>query len=78
MAKVGRKVSMKFLDDKIQKQQELLVKSKVKYEKNKEEMAQMLKLRNEIRKDELMEAVVKSGKSYEEIVAFIQGQEIEE
>lgn len=71
MAKAGRKVSMKSLDDKINKQQEALAKAREKYETEKEKMAQMLKLRNELRKDELMEAVVKSDKTYDEILRFI-------
>lgn len=78
MAKVGRKVTMESLETKIQKQQEVLAKSKEKYEKDKEEMAQMLKIRNELRKDEVMEAIVKSDKSYEEIMTFITGKEADE
>jgi len=69
----GRKPSTKNLDERIEKQQELLAKSKEKYEKDKAEMAHLIKLRNDIRKDELMEAVVKSNKSYDEILAYISG-----
>ena len=67
----GRKVSTKTLDEKIEKQQEILAKSKEKYEKDKAEMSYLLKLRNDIRKDELMDAVIKSNKSYDEILAYI-------
>ncbi|HIT90665.1 MAG TPA: hypothetical protein IAC41_09645 [Candidatus Merdenecus merdavium] len=67
----GRKVSTKTLDEKIEKQQEILAKSKEKYEKDKAEMSHLLKLRNDIRKDELMDAVIKSNKSYDEILAYI-------
>lgn len=34
-------------------------------------MSHLLKLRNDIRKDELMDAVIKSNKSYDEILAYI-------
>jgi hypothetical protein len=42
------------LDDKIEQQKKVLEKAKVKYEKEKETMAQLVKLRNEMRKEELM------------------------
>ena len=38
----------------------------------------MEKLRNEMRKEELMEAVIKRDHSYKEILAFIKGSELEE
>ncbi|SEM25897.1 hypothetical protein SAMN04487770_1317 [Butyrivibrio sp. ob235] len=44
-----------------------------KYEAEKEALAELIKLRNELRKDELMAAVIKSEHSYEEIMAFIKG-----
>ncbi|MDD2959937.1 MAG: hypothetical protein PHR92_15710 [Lachnospiraceae bacterium] len=64
---------MKSLDEKIEKQQEVLAKSKERYEKDKAELAQLLKARNEFRKNELMDAIVKSDKSFDEIMAFISG-----
>lgn len=45
----------------------------VKYEAEKETLAELIKLRNEMRKEELMEAVIKSDRSYAEIMAFIKG-----
>ena len=48
-------------------------KAKLKYEAEKEALAELIKLRNELRKDELMAAVIKSEHSYEEIMAFIKG-----
>lgn len=53
----------------------ILTKSKKKYEDAKEGLAELIKLRNELRKDELMSAVIKSDKSYEEIMRFIQGKD---
>ena len=55
----------------------MLEKAKVKYETEKEELTRLIKLRNEMRKEELMEAVIKSNRTYEEILAFIKGGEAE-
>ena len=54
-----------------------LEKAKAKYESEKETLAELMKLRNEMRKEEIMEAVIKSNHSYAEIMAFIKG-EVEE
>ncbi len=67
------KVTTTSLDDKIEQQKKVLEKAKVKYEKEKETMAQLVKLRNEMRKEELMDAVIKSKRSYSEIMAYIKG-----
>ena len=73
MARGRRKVTITSLDDKIEQQKTVLEKAKMKYEKEKETMAQLVKLRNEMRKEELMDAVIKSKRSYSEIMAFIKG-----
>ena len=36
-----------------------------------------VKLRNEMRKEEIMDAVIKSEHSYAEIMAFIKGEDVE-
>lgn len=77
MARGRKKVSTESLDMKIERQKEVLEKAKVRYEAEKEVLAKLVKLRNEMRKEELMEAVIKSGHSYEEILAFIKGGESE-
>lgn len=38
---------------------------------------ELMKLRNDMRKEEIMEAVIKSEHSYEEIMAFIKGTDSE-
>ena len=65
------------LDLKIEQQKESLEKAKAKYEAEKEALADLIKMRNELRKEELMNAVINSDKSYEEILAFVQGKEVE-
>ena len=54
MPRGRRKVTITSLDDKIEQQKKVLEKAKVKYEKEKETMAQLVKLRNKMRKEELM------------------------
>lgn len=73
MARGRRKVNTDTLDAKIEQQKAALEKAKAKYEAEKETLAELIKLRNEMRKEELMEAVIKSERSYAEIMAFIKG-----
>ena len=68
MARRRRKVNTDTLDAKIEQQKAALEKG---YEAEKETLAELIKLRNEMRKEELMEAVIKSDRSYAEIMAFI-------
>ena len=78
MARGRRKVSTETLDTKIEQQKAVLEMAKAKYEAEKETLADLIKLRNEMRKEELMEAVIKSDHSYAEIMAFIKGTANEE
>lgn len=78
MARGRKKVSTESLDMKIEQQKEILGKAKARYEAEKESLAELVKLRNEMRKEELMDAVIKSDHSYEEILVFIKGGESEE
>ena len=73
MARGRKKVSIDSFDAKIEQQKAVMEKAKLKYEAEKEALAELIKLRNELRKDELMAAVIKSEHSYEEIMAFIKG-----
>ena len=74
MARERRKVNTDTLDAKIEQQKAALEKAKAKYEAEKEALAELIKLRNEMRKEELMDAVIKSERSYAEIMAFIKGE----
>jgi len=78
MARGRRKVNTDTLDVKIEQQKTALEKAKAKYEAEKETLAVLIKLRNEMRKEELMDAVIKSDHSYAEIMAFIKGTANEE
>ena len=78
MARRRRKVNTDTLDAKIEQQKVALERAKAKYEAEKETLAELIKLRNEMRKEELMDAVIKSDHSYAEIMAFIKGTANEE
>lgn len=73
MARGRKKVSTSSLDAQIEHQKAVMEKAKLKYEAEKEALANLIRLRNEMRKEELMAAVIKSEHSYEEIMAFIKG-----
>lgn len=72
--KYKSRVSTDKLDAKIEQQKEALEKVKARYEAEKEALAELVKMRNELRKEELMNAVINSDKSYEEILAFVRGE----
>lgn len=72
--KYKSRVSTDKLDAKIEQQKEALEKAKARYEAEKEALAELVTMRNELRKEELMNAVINSDKSYEEILAFVRGE----
>lgn len=72
--KYKSRVSTDKLDAKIEQQKEALEKAKARYEAEKEALAELVKMRNELRKEELMNAVINSDKSYEESLAFVRGE----
>ena len=78
MARGRKKVSAELLDGKIELQKAALEKAKAKYEAEKETLAELVKLRNEVCKEEIMETVIRSERSYAEILAFIKGENTEE
>ena len=59
------------IDEKIEKQKEVVFALKDKYDAAVAELDKLLQKRKEIQKKELMSAIENSGKSYEEIIAFL-------
>lgn len=59
------------LEQQIEKAQAKVIKTKVAYDKAVDELQKLLDKRDAIRKDELWAAIIKSQKSYEEIMHFI-------
>lgn len=75
--KYKSRVTAEKLDAKVEQQKEALEKTKTRYEAEKTALAELVKMRNELRKEELMNAVINSDKSYEEILAFVRGETVE-
>lgn len=71
--KYKSRVTTDKVDAKIGQQKEALEKAKVRYEAEKEALAELVKMR----KEKLMNAVINSDKSYEEILAFVRGEVVE-
>lgn len=59
------------IDEKIEKQKEVVFALKDKYDAAVAELDKLLQKRKELQKKELMSAIENSGKSYEEIIAFL-------
>jgi hypothetical protein len=55
----------------IQKQEEMVAKSKAKYDADVSKLKDLYAKKDEIKKKELLKAVESSSKSYEEILAFL-------
>lgn len=61
------------IDEEIVKQEEQVAKSKEKYDADVKKLKDLYAKRDEIKRKELLEAVEKSSKTYEEIMAFLTG-----
>ncbi len=72
MARPRKNVS---IQDAIMKQEEVVAKAKEKYETEINKLKELYAKRDEKKKEELFEAVEKSGKSYEEIMVYLRGEE---
>ena len=72
MARPRKNIS---IQDAIMKQEEVVAKAKEKYETEINKLKELYAKREEEKKEELFEAVEKSGKSYEEIMAYLRGEE---
>ena len=73
-AKAGRRPAAKTLDKKIEKQKVKLAKSKEKYEADKDALMVLLKQKEQMQQKELLEAITQSGRTYEEVMAFVKGK----
>lgn len=74
MARKGRQITAASLEAKIEKQKESLAKSKAKYEADKAEMLRLVKLRDSIQAEELLEAIAKSKYSVADIIKMVKGR----
>lgn len=68
----GRPKKTTSIDDEILRQEDAVAKSKVKYDAEVKKLKDLYSKRDEMKRKELFEAVEKSSKTYEEIIAFLQ------
>lgn len=59
------------MEEQIQKAQEKVIKTKAAYDAAVESLQKLLDKRDAQRKDELWDAIIKSSKSYEEILRYV-------
>ena len=74
MARAGRKITVSSLEGKIEKQKELLAKSKARYETDKEELLRLIRLRDSMQAEELMDAIAKSKYSIGDVIKMVKGK----
>ena len=67
----GRKSTTETLEQQIEKAQEKVIRTKSAYDNAVASLQKLLDKRDEKRKDDLWNAVIKSNKSYEEILQIL-------
>ena len=72
-----RKTSREALGEKIEKAEADVIAAKKRYDHATAVLKELLDKRDAIRKDEILSAIVKSGRSYEEIMDFLNVEETE-
>ena len=68
---MARTTSTEALDKKIEKAQELVSRKKKEYDSATAALGDLLDKRDALRKDELVKAIMKSSRTYEEILTFL-------
>ena len=68
----GRPRKITSLQDEITKQEEIVAKSKAKYNADTKKLKDLYSKQDEAKKKELFTAVENSSKSYEEILSYLQ------
>lgn len=62
------------IDDRIEKQKKVVLKAKNRYDSAVEELNKLMTRRDELRSKELIKAISKSDRSYDDILAYINGE----
>lgn len=75
---MARKINTELLDSKIEKAQEDLTKAKHRYDAAAATLKDLLDKRDALRQKKLLEAIAQSGRSYEEILQYLQSKSGEE
>lgn len=64
------------IDEKIERQKEVVSRIKDKYDAALDELEKLMQKRDELRRKELMDAFIKSDRTYDEIMEFLKSGEI--
>lgn len=75
---MAREINTELLDAKIEKAQEDLVKAKHRYDAAATALKDLLDKRDALRQKKLLDAIAQSGRSYEEIIQYLQSGSGEE
>lgn len=59
------------IDEKIEKAKELVIRTKSKYDLAVDELEKLMVKKEELKKQEVMKAILNSDKSFDEIMQFI-------
>lgn len=68
---MARTTSMEALEQKIEKAQEQVSKTKKQYDAAVAALSDLLDKREALQRDELVKAIMKSNRTYEEVLAFL-------
>lgn len=75
---MAREMNAELLDVKIEKAQQDLVKAKHRYDEVAANLKDLLDKRDALRQKKLLAAIAQSGRSYEEIMQYLQNKPREE
>ena len=73
MNKTGRVRHSIPIESKIQKAQDVVLRTKTKYEKAMAELERLIEVRREVQRKEIMAALEKSERSFEDVMRFLRG-----
>lgn len=66
------------IEEKIEAQKELVSKAKDRYETELDKLEKLMRKRDELRSKELMETFTNSERSFEEVMRFLSGNEVDD
>jgi len=75
---MARTIGLDTLEQKIEKAQTDAIKTKQKYDSAVASLKNLMDKRDAVKRDELISAIMKSDKSYDQILRFIQADQGEE
>jgi len=66
-----QKTRLQIIEDKIEKAQAKVIKKKSEYDAEVKKLEELFDKREAVKKEDLMEAFMKSGRSYDEVMTFL-------